>query len=66
MLYRVQEELSRLDGETIEVDGVHLKPSQCYRLGTSPAHVLFNMNCPDSLKARVEAILQKYTHESGS
>ena len=64
MISRVQEELMRLDHDTIEVDGVHLRPSQCYHLGTSPAHVLFNTNCPDKLKEQVQAILTKYTSEN--
>ena len=59
-LEKVQAELEQLETELVEIDGSHLKPSQCYHLETSPAHVLFNTNCPDSLKQRVQAILSKY------
>ena len=63
---RVKNELAQLDMSTIEVDGVHLLPSQCYHWGVEPAHVLFNTNCPDTLKEKVEAILSKYTQEDES
>ena len=53
-------ELDELDKELIDIDGGHLKPSQCYRFETDPVHMLFNTNCPDSLKQRVEAILSKH------
>ena len=53
-------ELKELDNELIEIDGGHLKPSQCYRFETDPVHMLFNTNCPDTLKQKVEAILAKH------
>lgn len=61
-------ELEALDKEWIPVDGVMLKPSQCYRFETDPLHLMFNTNCPDELKQKVEAILHKHvpSHESGS
>ena len=62
-LIQVQNELRALDKHNIEVDGKQLKPSQCYRVGVSPAHILFNTNCPDSVKQKVQAILSKYTTE---
>lgn len=49
-----------LDKELVDIEGKKLKPSQCYRLETDPAHVLFNTNCPPSLKERVQALLTKY------
>ena len=52
-LTRIQNELRALDEHNIEVDGKQLKPSQCYRVGVSPAHILFNTNCPDSIKQKV-------------
>ena len=57
---KVKAELDELDRELIEVDGNRLKPSQCYHFDVSPVHVLFNTNCPDSLKEKVRAILSKY------
>ena len=62
-MIRIQNELRALDEHNIEVGGKQLKPSQCYRVGVSPAHILFNTNCPDSLKQKVQAILLKYINE---
>lgn len=61
------EELEALDKELIPVDGLLLRPSQCYRFETDPLHLMFNTNCPDELKKRVESILHKHvpSHESG-
>ncbi len=53
-------ELSALDNETIDVDGVSLRPSQCYHFDIDPVHVLFNTNCPDTIRERVSSILSKY------
>jgi hypothetical protein len=68
ILDKVRAELNELDNELVEIEGGPLKPSQCYRVGINPLHVLFNTNCPDSLKKRVEAILSKYISpdESGA
>jgi hypothetical protein len=63
---RVKSELGELDREFVEVAGKRLKPSQCYRFETNPLHVLFNTNCPDSLKERVETILFKYLPDENS
>ncbi|MET0464805.1 MAG: hypothetical protein ABW007_16705 [Chitinophagaceae bacterium] len=59
-LGQLKVELDDLDREYVDVDGIKLKPSQCYRLETDPAHVLFNTNCPGQLKDRIQALLQKY------
>ena len=53
--------LVELDRELVEIDGISIKPSQCYHLAADPPHVLFNTNCPDSLKEKVQAILAQYT-----
>lgn len=60
MLEKVKAELGDLDRFYIEIDGKRLKPSQCYRFDVDPAHVLFNTNCPDELKKKVQSILSKY------
>lgn len=57
---RLKTELAELDREWVDVDGMKMKPSQCYRFEARPAHVLFNTNCPDTLKNRIEALLAKY------
>ncbi|RYY52545.1 MAG: hypothetical protein EOO09_21095 [Chitinophagaceae bacterium] len=61
LITRVKNELAELDHLTVDVDGVQLKPSQCYHFDVDPAHVLFNTNCPDNLRTRVESILSRYT-----
>lgn len=54
-------ELGELDRHFVEIDGKRLKPSQCYRFEADPAHILYNTNCPDGLRAKLEAIFLKYT-----
>ncbi|RYF87262.1 MAG: hypothetical protein EOO00_12580 [Chitinophagaceae bacterium] len=60
MLHRLQTDLDDLDREWIEVNGKKMKPSQCYRLETSPVHVLYNTNCPEALQKRINQLLKKY------
>ena len=59
-------ELQSLDHSFVDVEGKQLKPSQCYRFETDPAHLMFNTNCPESLKEKIEEILARYIHESRS
>jgi hypothetical protein len=65
ILQRLQYELGELDRELVHIDGKMLKPSQCFRVETDPPHVLFNTNCPDSLKQRIESILNKHIPREG-
>ena len=64
VMNRIRQELEKLEDEPVQIDGVSLKPSQCYHLEADPAHVLFNTNCPDSLKEKVQAILDKYSERN--
>jgi hypothetical protein len=59
-------ELRELDKETVDMGkGVRLKPSQCYSLDFYPKpHFLYNTNCPDELKNKLQTILKKYFEES--
>jgi hypothetical protein len=57
---RLRAELQDLDRFLVEIDGVKLKPSQCYRFDVDPMHVLFNTNCPEGLRNKIESILFKY------
>jgi hypothetical protein len=57
---RIKEELTALDRELVNADGVQLKPSQCYHFGIDPLHVLFNTNCPDDLKQKVQDIISRH------
>jgi hypothetical protein len=52
-----------LDKEPVEFGDIRMKPSQCYTFSLNPPHVLFNTNCPDSLREKVPAILLKYFKE---
>ena len=67
-LEKLVTELDELDRQLINVDGKILKPSQCFRYETDPLHYMFNTNCPDELKHKVQAIFKKYvpSHESGT
>lgn len=60
MLTRVRNELAALDNVTVDVDGKQMLPSQCYHFEIDPAHVLFNTNCPDNIRTRVNSILSRY------
>jgi len=57
---KLTEELRALDEDMVELEGRQLKPSHCFRVNLDPVHVLFNTNCPDSLKEKVEALLTKH------
>ncbi len=57
---KLQEELAALDAAEVEVNGQLLRPSQCYFLQTDPLHILFNTNCPDSLREMVNHIVQRH------
>jgi hypothetical protein len=57
---QIKEALSALDREWVQVDGIRIKPSQCYHFEMDPPHVLFNTNCPEDLKEKVESILTRY------
>ncbi|RYG01633.1 MAG: hypothetical protein EOO02_12340 [Chitinophagaceae bacterium] len=54
-------ELKALDSESLLIDGKEIKASQCYHFESDPAHILYNTNCPDTLKSRLNSILSKYT-----
>ena len=54
-------ELESLDREYVEVRGIKLRPSQCFRITNKNFQVIFNSNCPGSLKEKVRSILAKYS-----
>jgi hypothetical protein len=64
VIEKLKAELGELDRDAVIIDGIHLKPSQCYHFDIDPVHVLFNTNCPDSLKEKVQAILLKYENSA--
>ena len=57
---QIKAELAELDEQWVNAEGIRLKPSQCYHFGSDPIHVLFNTNCPDELKEKVERIIARY------
>jgi hypothetical protein len=59
----IQQELEELEKEKVTVAGKLVKPSQCYHLGIDPPHILFNTNCPDTLKERITSILSRYAEQ---
>ena len=60
---RIQQELMELENEQVEAEGIFLKPSQCYHFESDPLHVLFNTNCPDDLRRKVEDIISRHVSE---
>ena len=60
-LPELKKDLELLDQVLIDVNGKQMKPSQCYHLETDPAHLLFNTNCPQTLRSKIESILSKYS-----
>ncbi len=56
-------ELEALDHELVEIDGKKLKPSQCYHLELDPMHILFNENCPESLKEKINSLLKRFRYQ---
>jgi hypothetical protein len=62
-LNKVKAELGELDRYFVEIDGKKFKPSQCYRFDPDPVHVLYNTNCPDGLRKKIEAIISRYSVE---
>jgi hypothetical protein len=64
---KIKNELARLDEMEMMLDGKPVKPSSCYYFGSSPVHVLYNINCPDQLKHTIENIIQRYlSQDEGS
>lgn len=60
LIQRLKFELAELERELVDIEGKMMKPSQCYHLELDPVHVLYNTNCPGTLKERIDSILAKY------
>ena len=59
----LRHELADLDKDDVEVDGMKLKPSQCFRITNNSLRIIYNTTCPDSLKEKIESILAKYSDQ---
>ncbi|MFC0775116.1 hypothetical protein [Terrimonas alba] len=57
---KIQLELADLDRGFVNIRGKKLKPSQCYRFDTGSGNILFNTNCPEGLKQKIQEIVMKY------
>lgn len=57
---KVQVELADLDRSFVSIRGKKVKPSQCYRFDADTGNILFNTNCPDGLKQKIQEILMKH------
>ena len=63
---KIKAELAEIDESYVEVDGKQLKSSGCYYFGANPAHILYNTNCPDTLKKKINQIILKYLPNENS
>ena len=63
---KIIEELRELDKDPIQLEGgIAMKPSQCYSFSFYPKpHFLFNTNCSDELKNKLNSIFKKYYKEN--
>lgn len=57
---KIKQELAQFDHEMIEIEGARMKASDCFHFSTDPVHLLFNTNCPESLKDKITGIVRKY------
>ena len=60
LLSKFTSELKKLDEQLVEVNGVKIKPSNCYFITNNPSNILFNTYCPSNLKETVKGIVQRY------
>lgn len=63
---KIKAELIELDNSLIEIGGKQLKPSNCYYFEGNPAHILYNTNCPQALKEKIDRIILKYLPDETS
>jgi len=62
---KITAELKELDKEAIHLEnGVLMKPLQCYSFSFYPRpHFLYNINCSQELKDKLQTIFKKYYKE---
>jgi hypothetical protein len=60
IIANIKAELDELDNYRIDVHGKRFIASQCYRFFVNPVVVLFNSNCPESIKQKVQSIVSRY------
>lgn len=57
---QLRDDLDTINREWRDIKASNLSASQCYHFETDPPHFLFNLNCPDALKKKLNEILYKY------
>jgi hypothetical protein len=57
---QIKEELDIIDQEWVDVPGGKIEAGQCYHFESDPPHLLFNLNCPESLQKKLKDIISKY------
>lgn len=55
--------MEALGNNTVVVDGVVTQACKCYYFSLNPPHVLFNDNCPETLKETIRSIFSYYEVE---
>ena len=65
-LDNLRDDLDLLNKEWRDIEGNPLSANQCYHFETDPPHFLFNMNCPDGLRQKLNGLLLKHFPEQVS
>ena len=55
----IMDAMDKLSQATIDVNGIKLEACNCYHYSLNPVHVLFNDNCPESLKQHIKQIFEE-------
>jgi hypothetical protein len=63
---QLRSDLDDLNREWRDLENTELSASQCYHFETDPPHFLFNTNCPDGLRNKLNELLNKYFPKSES
>ncbi len=57
---QLRTDLDEINRKWRDMENSELSASQCYHFETDPPHFLFNLNCPDDLKSKLNELLNKY------
>jgi hypothetical protein len=59
----LRDDLDLLNKEWRDLKDCKLSANQCYHFETDPPHFLFNLNCPDTLRQKLQILLSKHFPE---
>jgi hypothetical protein len=62
----LRDDLDQLNKEWRDIEGSQLSASQCYHFESDPPHFLFNLNCPDALRKKLEGLIFKHFPDENS